>query len=255
VPTFTDDTYCEVYPYVTPAEVIACCKTAENMAEDDDRVIDAIDDASLVIYYLTGKQFGGTCQATVRPPCLSGSCGCGCTPNQIDIGLWPVTDLVSVRYDGVVYTDASDPTVGSLFHVTEHRYLARKDGDAFLSGNQWAVAGSAQDTADNGYTFEVTVEYGLTVPRLVKRAAKRMACELLKACCNDASCKLPERVTSVTRSGLTMDVKSAEDLLRDGRTGIYEVDLAIQVFNPSKLQSPSFVFMPNKDYGRRMSNN
>ena len=250
---YTDDSYCETYPFVTPAEVIACCKNAADMEESDDRVIDAIEDASLVIYYLTGKQFGGTCQATVRPPCLSGMCTCGCSPNQINIGLWPITDLVSVRYGGVLYTSVSSPTVDATFHINDHRYLARNNGDAFLSGNQWAIAGGAEDTADNGYTFEVTIEYGLSVPRLIKRAAKSLACEFIKACCNDTTCKLPERVTSVTRSGLTMDVKSAEDFLRDGRTGIYEVDLAIQVFNPSKLQSPTFLFMPNKDYGRRVN--
>ena len=235
---YTDHLYCEVYPYVSPSEL--CCKAAEEMEPDDDRILDAIDDASMVVYYLTGKQFGGTCQATVRPGCLSSGCHCGCTPNQVNIGLWPVTDLISVRYDGTLYTGTA---LTDTFHINEYRYLARNDGEAFLTGNQWAVAGGSEDTVDNGHTFEITVSYGLSAPRLIKRAVKALACRWIEQCCGQTGpCKLPERTTSVSRSGISMDIASATDLLAKGRTGIYEVDLAVQVFNPSALQSPSFVW-------------
>lgn len=212
------------------------------MADDDDRILDAIDDASTVIYYLTGKQFGGTCEATVRPGCLTGGCGCGCTPNQVNLGLWPVTELNSVRYDGTLYTGS---VLTDTFHINEYHYLARNDGEHFSSGNQWAVAGSTEDNTDNGYTFEATVEYGLAAPRLIKRAAKALACRWIEQCCGQQGpCKLPERTTSVSRSGISMDIASATDMLSKGKTGIYEVDLAVQVFNPSGLQSPSFFWHP-----------
>ena len=219
------------------------------MDEDDPRILDAIEDASLIMFYLTGKQFYGTCESTVRPACLSGTCGCGCTPFQVDLGFWPVTQLISVRYEGVTYT-GTDLT--DVFHVNDYRFLARNDGEAFVNGNQLAIAEGTYDTADTGFVFEVTLNHGITIPRLLSRATRALAGQFVSACCGKP-CKLPERVTSVTRSGLSMDVKSAADFLRDGRTGIYEVDLAIQTFNPSKLQSPSFIFMPNKRYGHKVN--
>lgn len=248
---YNDHLACETYPYIDAEEFIgsSCCKEANELDVEDERVLDAIDDASIIIYYLTGKQFGGTCTGRVRPPCLSGFCHCGCTPNQIELGFWPVTELTSIRYQGETLegADLAD------FQINEFHYLARKDGEPFLSGNQFAPAGGTHDNEDDGYVFEVTFEYGLTVPRLIKRATKALACELLKGCgCLAGPCKLPEKVTNITRSGLSMTVTSAADLLEKGRTGIYEVDMAIKVFNPIGMQSPSFIFQPQKDYGRRI---
>lgn len=237
---YTDHLYCDTYPYVTPAELIACCQDATDMEEDDPAVLDAIADASLVLYYLTGKQFAGTCTTTVRPACLKGGCVCGCSPRQVNLGIWPVTELISVRYGGTLYEDA-DAT--DLFHINDFHYIARNDGELFLSGNQWAVAGSAEDNETNGNVFEVTVSHGLKIPRLLTRATRALACQFVSACA-DRPCKLPERVTSVVRQGISMDIANVADMLKDGRTGIYEVDLAIQVFNPSKLQSPSFAWHP-----------
>lgn len=247
---YTDHLYCDTFPYLTPNELITCCKAAEGMETDDPRILDSIDDASTVIFYLTGKQFYGTCQATVRPPCLAGGvCGCGCSPYQINLGYWPVTQLNSVRYGGIVYTGAN---LTNTFHINEWHYLARNDGDSFISGNQWAIAGGTEDNTDNGYTFEVTLSHGLKIPRLLTRATRALACQWVEQCCSSGPCKLPQKVTNVSRSGISMDIASASDLLVKGRTGIYEVDLAIKVFNPSNLQSPSFIWSANTEHGRRV---
>lgn len=222
------------------------------MDEDDPRIIDAIDDASLVMFYLTGKQFAGTCTTTVRPPCLKGQCACGCTPRQINLGLWPITDLISVRYQGVEYT-AGD--IEGVFHVDEYHYLVRDDGLPFLSGNQWAIAGGTHDNlTPDGYVFEVTVQHGIKIPRLLTRATRDLACQFVSICC-DKPCSLPDRVTSVQRVGVSFQVANVTDLLTSGRTGIYSVDLAIQTFNPSKLQSPSFAWHPELTHskGRRVN--
>lgn len=236
---FTDYLYCETYPYVTPTEMLQCCRNAEGMLETDARVLDAIEDASTVLYYLTGKHFNGTCTSTVRPQCLSGMCSCGCSPSRVNIGLWPVTELTSVRYGGVTVTGSD---LAGTYHIDEHHWLVRNDGLPFISGNQYALTGGPHDNASDGFVFEVTVQHGITPPRLLKRAARDLACEFITACCSDQPCKLPDRVTSVVRSGVSMDIASTMDMLREGRTGIYTVDLAIQVFNPSKLQSPSFIW-------------
>lgn len=246
---YTDHLYCDTYPYITPEELIERCTYAADFAEDDDQLLEAIEDASTVLYYLTGKQFAGTCQATVRPGCHAG-CVCGCSIHQINLGMWPVTDLVSVRHEGTLYT-GTDMT--DVFHVNEWRYIARNDGDYLRPGNQWAEGGSEYDAEEyGGHVFEVTFEYGMRTPNLMKRATRALACEWMSQVeGNDGPCKLPQRVTSMTRSGITMDIASAVDMLERGRTGIYEVDLAIQTFNPSKLQSPSFVWSGQTSYNGR----
>lgn len=244
-------------PYVTPAELLTCCSAAADagLGPDSPQVLDAIEDASLIMYYLTGRQFGGTCQTTVRPcvPCFECVCTCGsCKPNQINLGLWPITDLISARMDG---TTVSGSDLTAMFHVDEYRYLVRNDGDVFPhGGSPFAIAGGSHDTdsAPDRFVFEVTVEYGMPVPRLLTRATRALASELV-AQCLDKECKLPVNVRSVTRQGISMEIVSPQDLLVNGRTGIYEVDLAIQVFNPSKLQSPSFVWSSNLNYTRRVN--
>lgn len=235
-------------PYVTPEELISRCSAATGVPVDDEELLEAIEDASTVVYYLTGRQFGGTCQATVRPGCYAG-CTCGCSINQINLGHWPVTELISVRSEGELLTGTD---ITDTFHVNNWRFIARNDGDRIMSGNQWAVGGSAEDSVDEGHVFEVTFNYGMTAPSLIKRATRALACEWMNQVGGGTGpCKLPERVTTVTRSGITLDVASAVDMLQNGRTGIYQVDLAIQTFNPSKLQSPSFVWSGQSSYNSR----
>ena len=210
------------------------------------------------MYYLTGKQFAGTCSLTLRPPCLSGSCFCGCSPNQVNLGIWPVTQLNSVRYGGVVYTGAS---LTNTFHINDYRFLARNDGERFLSGNQWAVAGSAQDLAADPHVFEVNLSHGIKIPKLLTRGTRDLACQFLTACCG-GECDLPDNITSVSRSGVTFSVGTAVEALQNRHTGIYSVDLAISTFNPEtggirgrggiRLQSPSFIWNPNRWHGRNI---
>lgn len=247
---YTDHLFCETFPYVTPEEVIERCPSASELMEDDDMLLEAIEDASTVVYYLTGKQFAGGCEATVRPPCGVG-CSCGCNLYQINLGFWPITELLSVRYEGTTYT-GTDLT--DNFHVNDWRFIARNDGERILPGNQWAIAEGSYDTPDHGEVFEVTLRHGIKIPSLIKRATRKLACYWISQQDGlDTPCKLPQRTTSMTRAGITMDIASAVDMLRDGQSGIYEVDLAVMTFNPSKLQSPSFVWSAQSSYrGRRV---
>lgn len=234
-------------PFTTPENVLLCCAVAQEqgLTETDPRLLDAIADASLLLYYWTGRQYG-TQTATLRLcrgcNCADRSCCCGV--NSIDLGLWPVTSLDAVRIDGV------DQTLTD-FHIDEFHYLVRSGPqDPWpVCSNQWAASGGPYDDADNGYVFEVEVTYGIEVPSMLERAARTLACELLNDACA-GTCKLPERVTSVSRRGLSMEVASSMDLLDKNMTGIYSVDLAIKTLNPSRLQSPAFVWSPDLERNR-----
>lgn len=238
---FVDHLTCGSYPYLTPAEFIAKCPDAQGLEEDDLDVIGIVEDASLMMYYLLGRQFDGVCETTYRP----GPRDC-VTSWRITTSLWPVTDLITVHYDGI------DQPIED-FHVDEWRYIVRNDGEAFpVNSNWWAETGSADDDPDanSGAVFEITLEHGIAPPNLVKRATRALACELFDGGCVGA-CKLPERTTSVSRNGVTIDIADAMEMVDKRRTGIYLVDLAIATFNPSGLQSPTFVWSPDMRRGTR----
>lgn len=230
------------YPYLTPEAFIARCPAAADADPSDEAVIEAVEDASLVVYYLTGRQFDGKYETTISPNVH------GCSPRRIALGLWPVTEIVGVHHDGV----DQDPTE---YHMDEYRYLVRNDGEPFpVCNNMWAETGGIYDTEEDGYVFEVTVEHGMEVPPLIARATRAMACQLyMLANPSIGQCQLPERVTSIARQGVTMEVASVSDILLGSKsgTGVFEVDLAVNVFNPSRLQSPSFVWTPDLRRGIR----
>ncbi len=238
--SFTDPLPCG--PFTTPADVLACCNAAVDagMTESDPRILDAIADASLLLYYWTGRTYG-LCTTTLRL-CRSCSCAsvCCCGVDSIDLGLWPVVNLTAVRFDGVDQ-DVAD------FHIDEFHYLVRSgEQEAWPTcTNMWAASGGAFDTEEDGHVFEVEFQYGIEAPSILERAARTLACELLSSACGVGECKLPERVTSISRRGMSVEVASSQDLLQDGLTGIYSVDLAIKTLNPTKLQSPSFVWSPH----------
>lgn len=227
-------------PYTTAADVLACCEVAQQqgLTANDVRLTDAIADASLLLYYWTGRVYG-TQNATLRI-CRSCACKgwCACSVNSIDLGLWPITSLNRVRMDG-----ANQSLSG--FHIDEYHLLVRSGPqDPWPAcSNLWAASAGAYDSEAEGHVFEVDVTYGIEAPSILERAARMLACELLNDACS-GQCKLPERVTSVSRRGLSIEVASAQDLLDKRLTGIYAVDLAIVTLNPSRMQSPTFVWTP-----------
>ena len=99
---------------------------------------------------------------------------------------------------------------------------------------------------------EVTYSYGSEPPFVVRRAISVLAAELL-ASSSDEPCRLPERVTNVTRQGMSWTVIDPQDFLDDGRTGLYEVDLALSVANPSRARARARVFSPEYAPPRRVS--
>lgn len=88
--------------------------------------------------------------------------------------------------------------------------------------------------------IDVTYEYGSKPSALVQSAIDTLAAELAAAENPNAECRLPERVTSVSRQGVSWTVIDPQDFLEQGRTGIYEVDLAIKAAGTSKARARVF---------------
>lgn len=158
--------------------------------------------------------------------------GCGCDVAPIVRLDGPVASVVEVKIDGVVL----DP---SAYYV-HGRALARIDGGTWpLRQNVYLP-----DTADG--TFSVRYRKGAELPVGGRRALSVLMVELHKARCGDKSCRLPQRVTSIVREGVTYQMlDDPSGLLDAGRTGIADVDMWLAAANPSQARTRMRVYSPD----------
>lgn len=220
----------------------------------------ARDYAALVLWAATGRQFG-LCTVSVRPcgmtKCNDGlvefygydwsggtwvpyvfngtwfNCACPglccCDPRcQVRL-LGPVDSIAEVTIGGI----AVNP---DTYRVDDKHWLVRTDGEC------WPTC-SDLDTDDGDNVFVVTYVRGNSVPPALLRAASTLACEWGKACVG-AECRLTNRVTSLARNGITIDMASPEDFLDDGLTGLWEVDSVIRALNPYSRKQRSRIYAP-----------
>jgi hypothetical protein len=97
----------------------------------------------------------------------------------------------------------------------------------------------------------VTYSYGIEPPTLGKMAARTLAIEFAKLWSGDDDCMLPQRVTSVSRQGVSYTILDSQDFIDDMRTGIYAVDLFLKSVNPDKARAKARVFTPDLPRARR----
>jgi hypothetical protein len=222
----------------------------------------AKDYGAFTVWAATGRRFGG-CERTVRPcyqNCQSGTLGYywadGTWRPYILNGLWrncfgSCSGICSCEPACQVYLPgpvlAISPTGvsqnGSIVPVNAWRvdngqWLVRTDGTCWPACQDW----DADITGAN--TLFVTYTKGQEVPGILLRAAGELACEWAKSCAG-AACRLPQRVQSVARQGVTIQMVPLDDLLRAGLTGVPTVDQVIRNFNPYGLASPMKIASPD----------
>ena len=221
--------------------------------------------ATRVIWAATGRQFG-LCATTVRPcwapqpvlyqsfpvnaygegywtllgvpggvvPVSLAGCactaGCACSPPQIALP-GPVASVTSVVVDGVTIP-------GGSYRVDNESFLVRTDGSSWPATQDYALAPGAVGT------WSVTYQLGVAVPDTLQDAAGLYACEVGRAI-SGGSCQLPNRVRSVTRSGVEINYVNSDDYLEKGRTGYDAVDSIINSYNPYGLTQRPRVLSPD----------
>lgn len=74
---------------------------------------------------------------------------------------------------------------------------------------------------------DVIYNYGSRPSAIAQRAIQVLASEMYKSDCDDDGCRLPERVTTVNRQGVSWTLIDPMDFIDKGRTGIIEIDMAI----------------------------
>jgi hypothetical protein len=99
----------------------------------------------------------------------------------------------------------------------------------------------------------VTYDYGLNPPAMGRLAATLLANELIKSYTMPSQCKLPERVTSVSRQNVSFSLLDPHTFLNEGKLGIYLVDAFITTANPGRAKKQPKIFSPDRPHGERIN--
>lgn len=216
------------------SEVCSAWATVADLCSPcDDYAIESVDiDAALlmasdVLFNFTRRRWPGVCAETVRP--CTGECGstsptrCSCSwGSQVRLPGTPVVAVTEVKVDGVVVSP-------SEYRVDDIATLVA------LGDRRWPTCQnlSLDDTAEG--TWSVTYEYGVAPPIGGVKAAASLGCQLALACqpeaIRDGRCRLPRRVTTITRQGVTLAVIDPLSLFAEGLVGLPEVDLWVASVN------------------------
>lgn len=103
-----------------------------------------------------------------------------------------------------------------------------------------------------GTSVEVTYTFGTKPPVAGRMAARELAMQFALLWSGDEECSLPDRVTSVSRQGLTFTILDNQTFIDDLKTGVYSVDLFLKTANPDKARARAKVFSPDTPRGRRI---
>lgn len=230
--------------------------------------------ARTILWAATGRQYG-LCELTVRPcggfcedcgssgwyydglgtwvpyiwngewkNCWCGGAGgcCTCSPDCQVYLPGPVYSVTSVRVGG----ESLNVTGGDIF-VLDQQWLIRTDTTAC-----WPQCSDQNLAPGDTDAFEVTYLRGLPVPDALAKAYASLACEYSRACLG-LPCRLPSRVSSISRQGVTISMVDIAELLRNGLTGLWEVDQVILALNPNGLKGRTRFWSPELQEPRQVT--
>lgn len=247
-------------PLVSPSDVNQFCDLDQSDGDNppsDAALQHAAESASTIAWTLAGRRHGECTVFAERPGrsgrsgcrqrlaypgggsrCLCACCGrgwCGCPgASTVFVGhRTPIAGVDDVRIGGASLSNSS-------WALVRGRQLVRRDGGV------WPACQLLARDDDDEDVLVVDYRWGEPVGEYGRYAIALFACEILKAA-SGRECQLPSGVTSVTRQGVSLDVSSPFDFLREGRTGVYELDLWLSSVNPHGLRSPSRVWTPDVD--------
>ncbi len=222
-------------PWIAPADLRCTAAVAADATK-------AIAVASVLLHALSGYRVG-TRSVTVRPIRLGAGCsGLPATPGAQSYGSareWPlpgpVHSVARVVLDGAALTTWS--LVGDSIYRTDTAWPSDQD--------------LSRATTEKG-TWAVTYIRGAEPDEAARQAVGELACELIKGW-EGGDCRLPQRVTTITRQGVTVALTDPMDLFDKGRTGIAGVDLWLASVNPANLRRPASVAYPGAKTTRRIA--
>lgn len=236
-------------PWATAEDVPAAVRATLDVTDDELNAKLLI--ASEILWALSGRTwYGGGCEESVilrsqPPPPGTGAwpysnswgwCECwsasswpghpGAWPGQhyapvsVRLPRSPITAVTAVTIDGDAFTG---------YTLRRSGWLERTDG------NPWNVCGEAT---------EITYTFGEPPPAGGRDSAVELGVEMVRAALG-VDCRLPERVTNVTRQGVSMTVMDPAEFLEKGKVGLPGVDLWLSAVNPKAVAQSAFVWSPD----------
>lgn len=203
-----------------------------------------------VMWALSGRQFG-ICPEITRPcpqhyphgigrlwpneyevyswvdgTWLDVSCGClgSCVrtgPGMVHLP-GPVVQVTAVIIDGVELADDAYTVEGDI--------LYRNPASAW-----WPSQNLSRPAGELG-TWSVEYLRGIEPPDGVGKLTAILATEFYNAC-TGGECRIPRRVESMQRRGVSYKMVDAADMYASGKTGVREVDLWLSAVNPNALMA------------------
>jgi len=162
---------------------------------------------------------------------------CGCGPIS-ELILDPfASSIIQVKVDGKVLP-------ADAYRVDDWRRLVRVDGQEWPDCQYL----DRPDTAPG--PFSVSYWTGTPPDPGAWFALTDLSVEMWKACQNKP-CRLGENVRQVAKAGVTYDLDTVYESIREGRTGLKRVDLWIFSVNPHGLRRRMRVYSPDIAQARR----
>jgi hypothetical protein len=261
------------YPQVGPcAPWIDCDDITDSCTVDaaDLPLLDGIAAmASHIMFEISGRQFTGNCEKTVRPCNLAcscwdngwngwfgspwswgnngsgwgwfdgfGTCHCSCDSlSRVKLSGYPVTQILEVKIDGAVIANTE-------YRLDEWTFLTRMRDSADPNTELHWPSCQILDLDDTeAGTWSVTYLAGMEPPLAGKAAAVALACELLPS----GDCKLPSGAVKIVRNGIQIDrLQPLSSMLLQGMTGIVAIDAFMASVNSSRLRRRPTTYSPNR---------
>lgn len=185
--------------------------------------------ATEVLYNFTRRRWGGICTDVIRPcnrACLTPGMGCGCGYlSQFLLPGRPVVAITEVLVDGALVPAGE-------YRLDDKKMLVgleKADGRLRV----WPSCQRLDLAVTERFTWQVTYTYGAEPPPGGVRAAISLAYQLalMLTPATEGKCRLPKRVTSISRQGVTLAILDPLTLFKDGQTGLAEVDLWVAGVN------------------------
>jgi hypothetical protein len=223
---------------------------------------EACKSASGILWAMSGRKYSGVTTVTERYVCMNRVFRLGASINTYQ----------ALLLDGAVFNIPSDQmdnfndrVVDGLSPESRIRLrgrpvqkihqIRRRDGLIVDPSAYYLVDHSTVQAATGvpwtPCNLEITYSYGTYPPAMGKMAARTLALEFAKLWAGDDDCALPQRISTVSRQGVSYTLLDNQDFIDEMRTGIYAVDLFLKSTNPDKARAKSKVFSVDVPRGRR----
>jgi hypothetical protein len=266
---------CEAW--IDADDVAACCPPPDG---SDSSVYDALAiEASMALFEISGRQFTGLCDRTVRP-CRDGCgcwgspslglgpwawsaaawgygsgyawfnecgdrCGCG-SLSRIRLSGYPVREITEVKIDGDALAETDDGNLN--WRLDGWRWLTRMDSPGPpVVKRAWPACQNLALADTEAGTFSVSYRSGVDPPELGREAAAALACQLYKSCPSvGGDCAIPTGTAKITRQGVTVDRGLLANWFDPKKsTGIAKLDLFLRAYWSGRSGRRPAVYSPD----------